>query len=829
MHLTHKHHALIFISLLCLTPFIAVAWSPVAAVTNPSAPADISIGTQVIAANPERFGANLEIFDYIAWNTNATTFNIYSGDPGMEPIVLRYKGTATGGGANTIENNITPTTSVYNTIGDGFFDGAEVRVYRVVSGTMQLLRTNTVAQYGATITSSYRITLDANGPPVQAGDIYVLSLNPDDAPLDKLNPRMAFLIPQDTWAIYPQWNMTPVVKLRDASTVAPENGGRTSMKVTISTTMQGGIFQFNSANPDSGVFNAYVPGRTYTVELWLKQQGVASGQVRFWMNVYSPTISHIFTVTNQWAKYTWSFTGPNPPPAAAGTASINITFNGPGTIWVDNVRIYDASAPPYAIRPEVIQAFQDFNPGVLRTWGGQTNQAWGTTLDNWLTPEGNQMRYWQPNNGRVMGKLFSLPTALNFAKQTGATPWLVVSPSFSESEWLNLIEYLAGPSTSPYGIKRAASGHPAPWTDDFARIRIEFGNETWNGLYQPWTFASGTQYGQFAEYFFNVAKSSPYYSAVASQIDFVLGGFFSTPGLYGYGATARAASSSASLVGVAQYLDGWDNAQIPSTSDDQRFQNVLLYTPWVMEYTLNQHVATHNTLAAQGYTYTLASYEGGPGYTLPAPGTPYSPTEEMFGKSLAAGLATLDTYLNASAHGFGPQAYYIFQPGVNWASHTAYNNGYRPHPSWLALQMRNRYAQGDMISTTINSGPTVDLPALYNRFGQMIVPTQTNRSLIGAYTFRQRAQYSIFVLSRQLTVTTATTLHLPSTPSNLTTLYKLTGDPRASNITTTNITIQQETINNFAQDYSFNMPPGSVYLFVAGPAQPAVYLPLLIR
>ena len=402
--------------ILLLLASVASFVIPVAA-DNPNAPADITIGATVIAANPERFGANVQVGDYQAFDPTATTFNNWVGDSGMEPIVLRLKGTATGGGSNYIENTEGQTTSANNTIADGFFDGAEVRMYRVVNGHVQLLRTNTVARYLASTASGYRINLDSDGPPVQRGDSYFLTMISNDAPVDRLNSQFTSGRSQDTWQPYPN-NSMAATKTRDSSTVAAVDGGRTSLRVNLTNAIEGGVFQNNTGSPSQMLLNSYVPGRTYQVEMWLKQQGVPSSNVRFWMDQYPENIQHTFAVTSQWAKYSFTFTGPNPLPSNAPLSSIYITFNGPGTIWIDNVRIYDLAQAPFAMRPEVVQAFADFKPGTVRIWSEQTSRYWGNTLDNWLTPEGQQMRLWNPVRGRTVGQLFNLPTALSFARRS---------------------------------------------------------------------------------------------------------------------------------------------------------------------------------------------------------------------------------------------------------------------------------------------------------------------------------------------------------------------------------------------------------------------------
>ena len=54
-----------------------------------SEPAEITIGTTIIAPNPERFGANLEIPDYEPWKLNASLCNTFLADGGLERLALR--------------------------------------------------------------------------------------------------------------------------------------------------------------------------------------------------------------------------------------------------------------------------------------------------------------------------------------------------------------------------------------------------------------------------------------------------------------------------------------------------------------------------------------------------------------------------------------------------------------------------------------------------------------------------------------------------------------------------------------------------------------------
>ncbi|MCW5853886.1 MAG: hypothetical protein KIT87_27720, partial [Anaerolineae bacterium] len=244
---------------------------------------------------------------------------------------------------------------------------------------------------------------------------------------------------------------------------------------------------------------------------------------------------------------------------------------------------------------------------------------------------------------------------------------------------------------------------------------------------------------------------------------------------------------------------------------EEQFKHTLLYAPWVMRRIADQQTAMRNLFTKMGLPYILATSEGGAEYGLPSPGNIYDPEEEQFGKSLAAGVSVLDAFLDNAAKGYGPQAYHAFGIGAQWTSHTTWRRGFRPHPAWLALSMRNRYVQGDMVAVTVEGSPTLSLPELKNI--RYTIPPRPALPLIGAYAFHDGQRTSVFVLSRRLNEVTPVTLHLPATPQRAT-LYTLTGDPRANNLDRSRIRIRERRPSDMGQDYTFLMPPGSIYLFI---------------
>ena len=760
-----------------------------------SVPADFTITTSVAAPYPEPFGVNL----------GGRFLNNWTADPGMEPVVIRAKGVATGGGADYIENIGDPSTSYDGAIGDGFFNGAHVRVYRYVDGSMTRIRTGTVASYLASATSGFRIVLSETGSEIQAGDLYFVDVEHDNVPFGSLGTATVDNVSaSDTWM-----TVGPIELFRDRSTVAPENGGKTSLRMSTTLPEFVGIAQAGYGSPET-YLESLEPGHTYQVEVWLRQEGLSDGQVGFSIEGAYTGIEHTFTgVNSSWQKFSFTFIAPPRPPLGSDMALHFLAFNGPGTVWVDNFLIYDTALEPLAFMPEVQNALAGFGGGPLRIWSGHSNEQLGTNLDDWTNSDLLALRQYHLYEGAgVPDFSFKLPVALPLCRDVGSSPWLVVGPYFAEEEWLGLVEYLVGPAGTTYGDKRIAQGQVAPWTDEFDRIRIEIGNESWNGFF-AWNFTA-ENHGRLSELIIRTVQSSPYYPAIADKLEFIVNGWILSPGTEEYGAVALQESPSADTVDVAAYIGGWETeSQVGGTEvTDQGFQDFMLFSPSFIKYFTDRHADTRDYFASISRNYSLAVYEGGAGYPLPNPGAVENEVAEAYGKSLAAGVATLDMYLYFALRGYGPMCLFEFNTGPNYSSHTMRSVGFRPHVNWLALQMANRYSSGDMLVTSVNSAPAVDVPATDD------TPEITGVPLVASYARRDGSTYSVFVLSREIDTATPVTLRLPFDSITTMTRYELSGDPRSSNRDAMLVDILSSSVSDFSPTYQFSMPAGSVYLFV---------------
>ena len=779
---------------------------------NPNAPAAFSIHSTPIAGPVTRIGANF----------NNPYFNNWVLDSGMEPFVANLYGVATGGSATEIENDGTTDTSFDGAFADGFFNGAEVRVYRIdPNGQVNRIRIDTVANYYASAENGYRMVLSGSGANIQAGDHYFLRMIADNVPANSVGPSAALPVGDyDSWFPY-----GPVTVFRDAAHVAPEHGGTTSLRMSMSSQGHGGILQGRYGAP-SQLQESLLPGRSYRMEAWIRQEGLAHGRVHMGIDTEQFQLLETFEGLNgDWRFCSYEFVMPDYPAPSPMLTPHSFLFEGPGSVWVDNVRLYEVGTDPFAIQSQKLQALQSFRPGTLRLWAGHSNEQLGTTLDDWTNREGIALRQYHPEYGAQFPDMnYKLPTAMELCETVGADPWLIVGPYFSEEEWSGLVDYLAGDGSSVYGAKRIAQGRVNPYTDSVEHIFIEIGNETWNPEYL-WGF-DPVVYGQFAEHFFSAARNSPSFAAVAHKFVFIINGWIADPFQNDFGQLAKQQSPSTDAVSVAAYHGGWEiGVRFGGNAvTDEGFEDLLEFSATHIEPLINQHAETRYELEQQGIPYSLYVYEGGPGYFPPNQQAPLDPIMEAYGKSLAGGVAALDTYLHYLTRGFERMNFFNFSEGADYASHSMTAFGFQPYPVWMGLQLFNDHVSGNPVFVSQHEVPSTTFA------GTAELAAISELPLTRVHAFQEGDRYSVIVLSRKLHGDTPVTLSLPFITAQSVTRYAIVGDPQANNLYSQEIQQVQESLSGFNQEFSLLAPPASIQLYLfegvqfAGQTAPSVVI-----
>jgi alpha-N-arabinofuranosidase len=251
-------------------------------------------------------------------------------------------------------------------------------------------------------------------------------------------------------------------------------------------------------------------GERYTVSVHARRVGSAPATLRFeletWQNKGHGAVT-IAGLTGQWARYTTTITAEVTDPRAR----FRVLVDAPGVADVDMVSLFPVDTfkgRENGMRPDIAQLLADLKPGFLRFPGGcivegrylDGRYQWKNTIGP--LPERRLIENrWIDENNRLTADYYQ-SFGLGFyeyfqlAEDIGAEPLPILNCGmacqFNSNELaplaeldpyvqdaLDLIEFANGPVTSPWGKRRAALGHPAPFNLKFLGV----GNEQWGPQY----------------------------------------------------------------------------------------------------------------------------------------------------------------------------------------------------------------------------------------------------------------------------------------------------------------------------------------------------------
>jgi chitodextrinase len=649
-------------------------------------------------------------------------------------------------------------------------------------------------------------------------------------------------------SIFPDENPNLTWELVEHDASSPvKDGGQTAAKITLK---EGGKFThavYNHASTEQSYYQVLDPNKEYIVEAWLKQEDATKPEVSFsFTGPYARKVNPIkFTPDGTWKKYSATFKVPDLYTTGGIVGQMVLQMEGAGTFYMDNYRVYEKGADFLDYYPYEYEALKKSGMNALRT------HAFIKTGNNSYTMEG-----FTNAAGSVSGivKGNTLPQNLNIMKKAGVVPWIQVEMHMAPEEWQGLVEYLSAPydpakdtpKTKPWAYKRYTQGQQRPWIDEFPKMIFEISNETWNWLFQPWVFEGlkdgatgknynrGEAYGLFQEYVREELTKSPYWSQLEPKWEMALGGWSGYDNMYSIGSSKYSPNSK--YLTVAYYNGGWDEGEGPATATDDSLFRVMTVVAQTGIQRDNELIKIRDEVRQNGINPKLevGTYEAGPGYALsglnnqPRMSAAEVRAQEEAMKSLGAGTATLDAFLNKAASGFKIQNFFTYKHGgTHWVSHAAQRQGGQAYPSWLGLEMFNNHGTGDFLNVQTLTVPTVDLPSFRRRREVKNAPLAT------AYATRKGNRVTLFVLSRKLDKHpdpnsngfTPVTVELPFSKVAGMKLYKMAGDPRAHNLDSEQVKIEEVTLaaSNFTKNFILGaktgadergLPAGSTFMYV---------------
>jgi alpha-N-arabinofuranosidase len=210
-------------------------------------------------------------------------------------------------------------------------------------------------------------------------------------------------------------------------------------------------------------------GKACTFSCYLRQTGI-TGPVRVRLHRKGETLASAeFSPDKAWKK----FTGRLIPAGDTADATLEISFHGPGTLWLDNASLMPDDAVK-GWRADVVAAVRALRPGVIR-FGGSALDEPGYGEFDWKDTIGDPdkrkpFRAW----GGLQKTGPGLEEIVQFCQLVGAEPLLCVRVTGrTPKDAAEQVQYFNGPSDSPMGKLRARNGHPEPYRVKYWQV----GNE----------------------------------------------------------------------------------------------------------------------------------------------------------------------------------------------------------------------------------------------------------------------------------------------------------------------------------------------------------------
>ncbi|OCX66410.1 hypothetical protein BFP70_05145 [Thioclava sp. SK-1] len=658
--------------------------------------------------------------------------------------------------------------------------------------------------------SGFSWELEGAGPAIHAGDLVMLRARLMDGTRERMISNWEWNNWQMRSKFAPrgiseqQWNgastsQTPAWEIRPHTADSPvTDGGDTYVHARVAQGQSFVAGDYNHSGVGQSWYQVLDPDHSYRAEIWLR--GTPGMTVQF--RVHGPMDGKLkglpatFDLTEDWHKYSVDF---QPTTLLQGDAPgfMGVVVSGNGTVDADNLRIFRADAGFLQLLPERRAALEASGMSDLRTHAFIKTGRRSYDLAQLTNPAGN-ISLWNGN---------TLPQTLQVIDQVKMNPWLQVEPHFSREEWLGLAEYLAAPAsaaTDGHGgkwvQKRLQQGRSAPWIDAFDHMRFEVGNETWNTLFRPWVFPRmtdsatgaryepGAVYGMYQEYVLSILRDSPFWPALEPKLIPVLGGFNG----FDYGLKAAEHSPHSAELTHAEYIGGWDQGEGPVSPSIPGLSSVLTFGVQMGGPNAKKYSDFAQDLSRKrDRPLSVGTYEAGPGYAMNGlnggqVSDEQNRLQEIAMKSVAAGTATLDSFLLQAQQGYRVQNYFTFANGARWSSHAKWYHGGQAYPSWawLALIGHDMLAGGDaqMLQVDTRDVPRMSLDKMVNR------PAQRRAPMLASYAFSKGDKMMVVVLSRLLPDLpkgqnghATVQVDLPFASAAQVTRYQMTGGYGASN------------------------------------------------
>ncbi|HDN98129.1 MAG TPA: hypothetical protein ENG68_03145 [bacterium] len=694
----------------------------------------VNVKKEVILHSVPRIGLNVSGRVPKMWHS-WVLINCYNNNPGMEGIIHRFMVEVSKGGSDWFEEvKWAKYPNFRKELPDGYWNGCRyVVMYGNSYGRKGIIKSyKYVGNKKSKDSFKAVFKVKEHGKPFKNGDRILLIK--DYMPcICGWTLELGKGVERKDVEIYP-----------DNTDCAPVNGGKQCIKIVLKKDGVAALRQWIAIEPQSKkskrrFWKRFDPEKEYVLSAWLKGSKGCKGILSLskWKDIkegkWNEDTTLMVNLEEKWKKYEIKWRG-DPFPSRKGFRSIYVGIKGKGWIKIDNVVLYEADEKPFQIRKEIIDELKRMKPGCLRFWGA----TWDEGFENFLAHPLER----QCKRHREFIRNYSLPNlsqSLKLCKEVGAVPWLIIGPSFTPEEWDSLLEFLNGPKESKYGRLRALLGHPSPWTDEFEKIYLELGNETWNWMFSPWVLQPPEVCAEFGNKIFKRVKSSKYYSR---KIKLIINGWAVSGRWNG---KVDNLCDYHDMIDITSYI-GVKEIMNKNLEEKEIFKRILSFPYRKIRVRIEE---LKRVIEKNGKGTEIAIYESGPSYPLPGPGKPFDERVEYFMKSVAASIATLDSYLIAMENGVKTINFFSFNVGPNWATHTIENHKLKPYIIFTLFSFFNNNIAGKNL---------VKCEILNNHFYEVKIERGKKSKYfkkykipaVACYPLEDKNTYSIILINRSI-------------------------------------------------------------------------------
>ncbi len=621
----------------------------------------------------------------------------------------------------------------------------------------------------------------------------------------------------------------------DTADLSPETPGKQALSINAAASGQSAqvTSNFDSFNGRSFLqlngsytltFRAKAVSGSNQMNVSFGRTGTSHGNVSY--------LNQNVSLTNQWQDYSYTFTAAEDG-TYVGTAGLTFSISG-AQVYLDDVALTEPAAAnnPTAFRNAVVDTLKSLQPGVLRFMDGGADFA-STTANMIAVPFARMRAGFGEGQTEQDDISIGLHDFLVLCQTVGAEPWYTVPAGISPADMQDLIQYLGGDASTPYGAIRASLGQSAPWTSVFNTIHLELGNEMWNSAAFPGeAIANPAAYGNIAATAFAAARASSAYDA--ASFDLVMGSWAATPSWTGQELTN---SSGYDSLAVAPYL---------FNSLNDYGSNEAIFGPMFAqpEQVDSSPTATGNYM----YQQAQAAAAGSPAAKLAVSevnlntvtGTAPQNIVNQTAAGLGAGIAVADHMLLMMRDlGITTQNMFALPEYINGFSNSAVPNETAPlsgavidmdgetnlkRPQYYGLQLANSAILPTMLATTVSgANPTWTQPPSTNDSIQL-----ASAHYLQSFAFTDGTHHSVVVFNLSRSGSLPVTFSGANAPSGSVLISQLTStNPTDNNegIFTNNPVVAgptQTSAGNFNPATPYSLPPYSMTVFAwPAPALPA--------